>query len=209
MNQGIHTVDILQWLTGGVESVFAHTATAGHTIETEDIAVAAMRFNCGAIGTFTASTAAFPGSPARIDIYGTEGSAIIEGDRLKQMTFKNGEAVKADEAAHDAVSVAQGGTASVKNEAARRAFLSDKKAGWGDAHRGQLLDMIRAIRDDDEPLVNGPAARKSVEIALSVYESVKTQRPVRIADFIAAQAGAQTPAVSVTLGNFAAKASAT
>src|SRR5262249_32288801 len=34
MNQGIHTVDVLQWLTGGVESVFAHTATAGHEIET-------------------------------------------------------------------------------------------------------------------------------------------------------------------------------
>jgi len=184
MNQGIHTVDILQWLTGGIESVFAHTATAGHKIETEDIAVAALKFSCGAIGTFTASTAAFPGHPARIEIYGTEGSAVIEGDRLKQMTFKNGQSVQADEAAHDAISVAQGGTASVKNEAARRAFLSDKKAGWGDAHRGQLLDMIRAIRQDTEPLVNGPAARKSVEIVLSVYESVRTQHPVTVADFV-------------------------
>lgn len=200
MNQGIHTVDILQWLTGGVESVFAHTATAGHTIETEDIAVAALKFNCGAIGTFTASTAAFPGHPARIEIIGTEGSAIIEGDRLKQMTFKNGEAVKPDEAAHDAVSVAQGGTASVKNEAARRAFLSDKKAGWGDAHRGQLLDFIKAIRENTEPLVDGPAARKSVEIVLSVYESARTGLPVKVAD-IAKQAEARggRPSVSVTV----------
>jgi predicted dehydrogenase len=200
MNQGIHTVDLLQWLTGGVESVYAHTATAGHTIETEDIAVAALKFSCGAIGTFTASTTAFPGSPARLDIYGTEGSAVIEGDRLKQMTFKNGETVKADEAAHDAISVAQGGTASVKNEAARRAFLSDKKAGWGDAHRGQLLDLIRAIREDKEPLVNGPAARKSVEIVLSVYESVRTGQPVKVME-LAQRSGtpASRPSVSVTV----------
>ena len=183
MNQGIHTVDLLQWLTGGIESVFAHTATAGHQIETEDIAVAALKFNCGAIGTFTASTAAFPGHPARIDIYGTEGSATIEGDRLKEMTFKNGQSVRADEAAHDAISVAQGGTASVKNEAARRAFLSDKKAGWGDAHRAQLLDLIRAIREDSEPLVNGPAARKSVGIVLSIYESARTRQPVNVEAF--------------------------
>src|SRR5438477_337379 len=53
MNQGVHTVDVLQWLTGGIESVFGHTQTAAHNIETEDIAVAALKFNCGAVRTLT------------------------------------------------------------------------------------------------------------------------------------------------------------
>jgi predicted dehydrogenase len=182
MNQGVHTVDILQWLTGGIESVFGHTMTAAHTIETEDIAVAALKFNCGAVGTLTASTAAFPGSPARIEIFGTEGSAIIEGDRLKQMTFKNGESFTPEAAASDAVSVAQGGTASVKDEATRRAAFSDKKAGWGDAHRAQIMDLIHAIRTDTQPLMNGPAARKPVEVVLSIYESARTGQMVNVAD---------------------------
>jgi UDP-N-acetyl-2-amino-2-deoxyglucuronate dehydrogenase len=182
MNQGVHTVDILQWLTGGIESVFGHIMTAAHTIETEDIAVAALKFNCGAVGTLTASTAAFPGSPARIEIFGTEGSAIIEGDRLKQMTFKNGETVTPEAAASDAVSVAQGGTASVKDEATRRAAFSDKKAGWGDAHRAQILDLIHAIRTDTQAIMDGPAARKPVEVVLSIYESARTGQMVNVSD---------------------------
>ena len=146
MNQGVHTVDVLQWLVGrGVVGLRAH-GHGGDEIETEDIAVAALKFHCGAIGTLTATTAAYPGLP-RIDIYGTEGSAIIEGDRLKQMVLKNGQTFTAEDAARDAVAVAQGGTASVKDEATRRAAFGDKKAGWGDAHRGQILDLIRAIRE--------------------------------------------------------------
>jgi predicted dehydrogenase len=182
MNQGVHTMDVLQWLVGGVASVFAHTATGAHEIETEDVAVAALKFNCGAIGTLTATTAAFPGLPARIDIYGTEGSAIIEGDRLKQMVLKNGQTFTAEDAAKDAVAVAQGGTASVKDEATRRAAFGDKKAGWGDAHRAQILDLIRAIREDGRPLLDGSAARKPVGVILAVYESARTGRQVTVAD---------------------------
>jgi predicted dehydrogenase len=180
MNQGVHTVDLLQWLTGGIEQVFGHTLTAGHEIETEDIAVAALKFNCGAIGTLTASTAAFPGHAARIEIHGTEGSAIIEGDRLKQMVLKDGQTFTAEGAAHDAISVAQGGTASVKDEAHRRAAFGDKKPGWGDAHRAQLLDLICAIRSDSQPLVDGPAARKPVAVVLSIYQSMRTGLPVKV-----------------------------
>ncbi|HEY7119831.1 MAG TPA: Gfo/Idh/MocA family oxidoreductase [Tepidisphaeraceae bacterium] len=199
MNQGVHTVDVLQWLVGGVESVFGHTATAAHQIETEDIACAALRFNCGAIGTLTAATAAFPGHPARIDIYGTEGSAIIEGDRLKQMVLKNGQTFTAEDAARDAISVAQGGTASVKDEAHRRAAFGDKKAGWGDAHRAQILDLIRAIREDGQPLLDGPAARKPVEVVLAIYQSARTQQLVQVADVAAATTHRAAPAVSVVV----------
>lgn len=179
INQGVHTVDVLQWLVGGVSSVFGHTLTGAHErIEVEDIAVVALKFNCGAIGTLTATTAAFPGAPVKISVYGTEGSAVIEGDRLKSMTLKNGETYTAESAAHDAVSVAQGGTASVKDEAALKALAKDKKPGWGDAHRAQILDFIRAIRTDSRPLIDGLAARKPVEVVLGVYESARTGKPV-------------------------------
>ncbi|MGE5611980.1 MAG: Gfo/Idh/MocA family protein [Bacillota bacterium] len=181
MNQGVHTVDVLQWLVGGVSQVFGHTLTGAHErIEVEDIAVAALKFNCGAIGTLTATTAAFPGAPVRIDIYGTEGSAIIEGDRLKAMVLKNGETYTAEQASRDAISVAQGGTASVKDETTQNALSKDKKPGWGDAHRAEILDFIHAIREDTQPLIDGPAARKPVEVILGLYESARTNRPVTI-----------------------------
>jgi predicted dehydrogenase len=197
MNQGVHTVDVLQWLTGGVESVFAHTLTAAHSIETEDVAVAALKFKCGAVGTLTATTAAFPGLPARIDIYGTEGSAIIEGDRLKQMVLKDGRAYSSEEAAADAISVARGGTASVRDQAGRRALFGDKKPGWGDAHRAQILDLIRAIRQDTQPLMDGLAARKPVAIVLAAYASSRAQRPIRVEDLDAAPEAPAPPTLSL------------
>ena len=184
MNQGVHTVDLLQWLAGGVTSLFAQTRTAAHErIEVEDVAVASLTFENGAIGSITATTAAFDGHPVRIDIYGTEGSAIIEGDRLKTLTFKSGEKYESEEAAAHAVSVARGGTASVKEEAATRgaeAATAAAGAVWGDAHRAQIEDFIQAIRTDRKPLIDGRGGRKPLEIILGVYESARTGLPITL-----------------------------
>jgi UDP-N-acetyl-2-amino-2-deoxyglucuronate dehydrogenase len=184
MNQGVHTVDLLQWLTGGVASLYAQIRTSAHDrIEVEDVAVAALTFECGAIGTLTATTAAWEGFPVRLEIYGTEGSAILEGDRLKQLTLKSGEAFAREEAAAHALSVARGGTASVKEEAATRLTAdasADPGAVWGDAHRAQLEDFIRAIRTDGKPLIDGRAGRRPIEIVTGVYRSAQTGLPVTI-----------------------------
>ncbi len=179
MNQGVHTVDLLQWLVGGVSTIYAHARTAGHErIEVEDVAVAALTFSNGAIGTLTATTAAFDGLPVRIDIFGTEGSATLEGDRLKMLKLKTGETYSSEAAAEHAISVAQGGTASVKDQAGARVKAASPGAVWGDAHRAQLENFIAAIRQDTDPLITAAAGRKPLEIILGVYESSRTGRPV-------------------------------
>jgi predicted dehydrogenase len=181
MNQGVHTVDLLQWLAGGVHSLWAQTRTAAHErIEVEDIAVAALRFSNGAAGTLTATTAAYEGFPVRIDIFGTKGTAIIEGDRLKMLRFKSGETFESEEAAAHALSVASGGTASVRDEAAtgRATTAADPGAVWGDAHRIQFEDFLRAIRTGAKPLIDGRAGKRPIEIILGVYQSARTGDPV-------------------------------
>jgi predicted dehydrogenase len=181
MNQGVHTVDLLQWLAGGVRSLYAQTRTAAHErIEVEDVAVAALTFANGAVGTITATTAAYKGFPVRIDIYGTDGTAILEGDRLKALTLKSGEEYQSEEAAAHALSVAQGGTASVKDEAVQRSAAAAQGAVWGDAHRAQIEDFIRAVRTNTKPLIDGRAGRKPLEIILGVYQSQRTGQPVTL-----------------------------
>jgi UDP-N-acetyl-2-amino-2-deoxyglucuronate dehydrogenase len=183
MNQGVHTVDVLQWLVGGVESVSGHIRTAGHErIEVEDVAVAALTFRNGAVGTLLATTAAFDGLTVRIDIFGTEGSAIIEGDRLRMLKTKSGENYTSEAAAAHAISVAKGGTASVKDEAAHRTATAEVGAVWGDAHRAQLEDFCHAVRTGGQPLITAAAGRKPLEIILGVYESSKTGKPVKLKD---------------------------
>ena len=82
MNQSIHSIDLLQWLMGPVKSVFGYTDTLVHRMETEDVAVAVLRFANGALGTIAATTGAYPGVTTRIEIFGDKGSAVIENDRL-------------------------------------------------------------------------------------------------------------------------------
>ena len=134
----------------------------------------------GAVGTITATTAAYKGFPVRIDIYGTDGTAILEGDRLKALTLKSGEEYQSEEAAAHALSVAQGGTASVKDEAVQRSAAAAQGAVWGDAHRAQIEDFIRAVRTNTKPLIDGRAGRKPLEIILGVYQSQRTGQPVTL-----------------------------
>jgi len=181
MNQGIHTVDLLQWLAGEVDTVYAQTRTAAHDrIEVEDTAVAALTFKSGAIGTYVASTAVYDGLPVRIDLFGSEGSAILEGDRLKMTKLKSGEKYTTETAALHAVQVASGGTASVADEAAHRVAGAKEGAVWGDAHRAQLENFVQALRSNTQPLIDGPAGRAPVQIIQGIYESAKTGKAVKL-----------------------------
>lgn len=83
ISQAIHTIDLMRSLVGPVTRVsgFAREG-AGHVMETEDIASAALRFANGAIGTIDATTCAYPGSLERIEIVGTLGTASLAGTGL-------------------------------------------------------------------------------------------------------------------------------
>src|SRR5262249_14486399 len=82
INQGVHTIDLLLWLLGDVVRVQARTATQLHSIEAQDTAIAILEFADGALGTFHATTAAYPGYPRRLEITGTRGTVILEHDRI-------------------------------------------------------------------------------------------------------------------------------
>src|SRR5829696_9130368 len=71
MNQGVHTVDLLVATMGRPVEVFAYTGTLAHQrIEVEDAAVAVVRFESGALGVLHATTAAYPGLSARLQVHG-------------------------------------------------------------------------------------------------------------------------------------------
>ena len=183
MNQGVHTVDLLQYLAGPVESVYARMATAAHErIEVEDVVVASLKFKSGAIGTLTASTSCFSGQPARLDLYGTHGSAIIEGDTLKYFKLTDGTTVTAAQASAHAQKVASGGTASVQDDGQTRLAgenaANDPGAVWGDAHAAEFRDFANAIRTGGQPLIHGAEGRKPIEIIMAVYDSASSGREV-------------------------------
>ena len=83
MNQGVHTVDLLVATMGRPVEVFAYTGTLAHErIEVEDVAVGVVRFESGALGVLHATTAAYPGLSARLQVHGDQGSVVIDNDQL-------------------------------------------------------------------------------------------------------------------------------
>jgi len=163
MNQSIHYVDMLQYIMGPVEEVSAYCATRAHErIEVEDIAVAAVKFKSGALGLIEGNTAAYPGFCTRLDIYGTEGSVIVENDKIVEWKLKSGEEYKADD--QEISNIAGLGSAYITI----------------DSHQRQIQDMVNAIKEDREPLVNGEEGRKPLQIVLAIYESARTGRPVKL-----------------------------
>lgn len=172
MNQSIHYIDLLQWMLGPVKSIAAYTGTLAHRMETEDVSTAALRFASGALGTISATTAAYPGLVARLEIMGDKGSALIEGDELSYLYLARDE----KEAAGDYGSASKTSKAYAQ-EAGSSAASNPAALAWN-SHAQQIADMLRAIREDSTPLVDGLAARRPVEIILGIYESARTGKEV-------------------------------
>jgi UDP-N-acetyl-2-amino-2-deoxyglucuronate dehydrogenase len=172
MNQSIHSIDLLQWFMGPVKSIYAYTDTLAHRMETEDVAVAVLRFANGALGTIAATTGAYPGVTTRIEVFGDRGSAVIENDNLSYLHLARDDHEEAGAygASPQASKMADSGDSTAQNPA----DLSYR------AHALQIADMIRAIREDGTPLVDGYAARRPVEIILGIYESARTHKEVTL-----------------------------
>ena len=160
MNQGIHGVDLLQYLMGGVRAVTAIAKTQTRRIETEDSVVAVLEFANGALGTLEASTTCFPGYPRRLGICGDKGSAVLSEDTVERwdlsipLQLETGTAV--------------GGAA------------SDPKAISCEGHRRQLENLVGAIEGREALMVDAAEGRKPLEIILAVYQSAREGRRVAL-----------------------------
>ena len=113
-------------------------------------------------------------------MYGTEGSAIMEGDMLHTLKTKSGTNSGGEAAQAHAMQVATGGTKAATESTETASAASDPAAIWGEAHRMQFSDFLRCIRTGAEPIVNGVEGRKAVEVVLAVYESARTGQVVTL-----------------------------
>ncbi|MBV8030461.1 MAG: Gfo/Idh/MocA family oxidoreductase [Betaproteobacteria bacterium] len=142
LTQGIHTLDVYLSLAGEPAAAKSFwTTTAVHEMETEDLVAAAVKFKSGALGVVHATTAAYPGFAERIELLGTQGTAVLEGTAMKAFL-------------HD------GRSLELKTESGGGGTGADPMAFPHDWHRGVLADFLDAIEKDREPRVSGEEALK-------------------------------------------------
>lgn len=170
MNQGIHQIDLLLWFMGPVAEVTAKTTAIGHEgLEVEDLACALLTFQNGAMGVIEGSTATWPGHPARVEVHGSNGSAVIEDGGLKFWKFK--EETEEDER----IRKEQMGD-SVLGSGAADPMANLKSEG----HRRQIEDFVHAIIENRDPIIGGHEGRRSVEVIQAIYRSAAKGETVRL-----------------------------
>ncbi len=163
INQSIHTIDLLQWIMGPVKSVYGKIGTFTHRIEGEDLGLAILTFENGAMGVIEGSTSIYPGFPERLEIHGEQGSVILEGGKIKSWDIQGENSSK-----------------QVFETTLKKSGAADPMAIGVAGHLAQYLDFVNAIRENREPLVNGIEGRKALEIVLAIYKSSREGRLVQL-----------------------------
>jgi UDP-N-acetyl-2-amino-2-deoxyglucuronate dehydrogenase len=155
INQAVHTVDLVLWLLGDVVRVQSSKATALHAIEAEDTVLAILEFASGALGTLQATTAAYPGYPRGVEITGTEGTVILEHDRVLAANLRN------------PPPRVSSGTPD-ENQSASSAVVSDVRG-----HQALFEDFLRAIELDATPVCDGREGRRSIALVEAIYRAAR------------------------------------
>jgi len=173
INQAIHTIDLLRWMLGKVETVFGHIGTFTHTgIEGEDTAVATLRFQNGAIGVIEASTSVQPAMDRRIEIHGEKGTAILAGNSLHLLATKFSQQENAS-----------------PNETSASGASSPLQNFTAESHRRQYEAILNAIEHNQTTPVSGEESLESLAIVLAIYDSAKRDRPINLPAFIKERLG--------------------
>ncbi|HOA73424.1 MAG TPA: Gfo/Idh/MocA family oxidoreductase [Phycisphaerae bacterium] len=170
MNQGIHTIDLLQYFMGPVKQVCAFTRTLCHErIEVEDTSAVAVEFASGALGTMACTTSMWPGHYRVIEVAGDRGTVGMADAKFIFWQF-------AEETEED--------------NRIRAEYLDFPKVSVGaanpsagmtpDLHRANFADFLAALDEKRQPSISGLEARKAVQIILAVYESARTGKPVAL-----------------------------
>jgi len=164
LTQAIHALDLLVALAGVPIQVAGRAAkTPIHDMETEDLAAGVVTFANGALGSISATTAAYPGYPDAIDIIATRGTARLEGGTVSAQL-------------HD------GTTLTASDGADGHGGGSDPMAFSHGPHRALIRDFIEAVENGVESKISGREALKVHRLIDALLRSAEAGKPLPIGD---------------------------
>lgn len=158
-NQGIHALDHLCWMAGPVvEVLFAEARTELHTMESEDLLVAVVRFQSGATGVIEATTCSNPPLCSRVEVVGTNGSAAFDDAQVTVFGYGGDDR-----------------TSEVQENGGKLGGRAEAMAISMHGHYLILSDFASAILDEREPMVTGRDALPSVQALTAIYRAAGIQ----------------------------------
>lgn len=159
MNQCIHNIDLLQWMLGG-EIKWVHGTVNNFIhpyIEAEDYGSIQIMFENGAIGNVEGTVCVFPKNlEETLTIIGEKGTVVIGGLAVNKIeTWKFGEDKDLE-------------------EEVKKKCNQEIQSVYGSGHTPLYRDVIDAIENDRQPLIDGESGKKAMEIILAAYSSSRS-----------------------------------
>lgn len=162
-NQASHHIDLLEWMLGEPESVFAKSRTALVDIEAEDTGVAVIKFRGGALGIVEATTATRPKDlEGSLSILGEKGTVEISGFAVNEMKVWNFQDNQNEE------------------EGILKEYRENPPNVYGYGHLAYYEHVVDCINNNKRQLVDGLEGRKSLELIAAIYESIETGKEIHL-----------------------------
>lgn len=160
MNQASHYVDLLEWLIGPIDSLFAYTGTLERKIEAEDSGAVAVKWRSGAMGSMNVTMLTYPQNlEGSITILGEKGSVRIGG-------------VAVNEIQHWDFSEPHEMDARIKDAS----YQTTSVYGFG--HPLYYDNVINVLQGTAIPETDGRQGLKSLEVLSAIYRSARDGQKV-------------------------------
>lgn len=165
INQAIHFIDQLLWITDGPEdynniSAFISNKTHKEVIETDDTSVAILPLKCGALGVIEATASSFEHWENTISLVGSHGTIIIHNEKPARISFK-------DKAIEEQVKA--------RLEKIELSIAKQEKAYYGGGHTAQIHDFVDSVREKRSPFITLESAAITAKTILTIYDKFKNQ----------------------------------
>lgn len=172
MTQGIHGIDLLLYMMGDVEKIYAMIDTVAHVrIEVEDIALALLKFKNGAYGCLETATATNPGQGNVFQINGTRGTAVLVEDTITSWSVADSKETPAKET-----------LTGVEGKAGTAA--SSASVFPVEGHIIQVANFISAVRTGEKLICSGEEGLRSLQLIIALYESAHRGEEVYVDELL-------------------------
>jgi predicted dehydrogenase len=152
ITHAIHDLDVMLMYMGAVKSVMARKAVLGHTMQVEDMGMAMLEFTSGAMGLLSTGTCVKRHHDRTVEIHGADGT-LFHNEKVLQHYVTRGRPITYEEIGLDAP---------------------------GTLHKIQIRDLVDAIHEDREPMVNGEVARRPLALVRAIYDACDTACSVQL-----------------------------
>ena len=161
LNQASHYVDLLEWIIGPLEGLFATVSTISRNIEVEDTAVLQLKWKDGTLGSMSVTMITYPKNiEGSITIIGDKGSVKVGGIAVNEFEF-----------------------AYFKNDHGKKKleeynYKTDSVYGFG--HKSYYQNMLDSLLKNKEPICDGESGLSSIKIINAAYKSSRENKFIKL-----------------------------